>query len=82
MGTLRSKLRQIANSRGQTAFMTAAIVVGFIVGLAVVLLVKSVEAGRAISSWLHAASGSGRNAFFITIPIGLLLAWALATAFW
>lgn len=78
MGTLRARLRQIANSRGQTAFMTAALVIGFVVGLAVVLLVKLVDAGRGMSDWLHSSIGIEPEAYFLTIPIGLLLAWALA----
>jgi len=81
MGTMRTRLRQIANSRGQTAFLTAALVVGFIVGLAVVLLVKVVEAVDAASDWLHQDAGLDSGAFFVAIPFGLLLAWALAQAF-
>jgi CIC family chloride channel protein len=78
---MRTRLRQIANSRGQTAFLTAALVVGFIVGLAVVLLVKVVEAVDAASDWLHQDAGLDSGAFFVAIPFGLLLAWALAQAF-
>jgi len=58
--------------------MTAAIVVGFIVGLAVVALVKTVEAARAASDWLHSDLGWGPSVYFLAIPLGLLLAWALA----
>ncbi len=81
MGTLRSKFRQVANSRGQTAFVTAALVIGFIVGLAVVLLVILVDAGRESTNWVHERVGNSDVAFFLTIPIGLLIAWTLARRF-
>ena len=81
MGTLRTKFRQVANSRGQTAFIAAALVIGFIVGLAVVLLVILVDAGRESADWLHERVGNSDVAFFLTIPIGLLIAWALARRF-
>ncbi len=81
MGTLRTTLRQIANSRGQTAFLTAALVIGFIVGLAVVLLVKLVEAASEASAWVHESVGSHDIAFFLTIPTGLLIAWVVAQRF-
>ena len=81
MGTLRTRLRQIANSRGQTAFLTAALVVGFIVGLAVVILVKLVELAGEGSAWIHDMVGNRGAAFFVSIPLGLMVAWALATRF-
>lgn len=81
MGRVRTRLRQIASSRGQTAFLTAALVVGFIVGLAVVLLVKLVEAVGSLSDWLHQDANLGSAAYFVLIPSGLLVAWALAQRF-
>jgi len=81
MGTLRTTFRQIANSRGQTAFLMAALVIGFIVGLAVVLLVILVEAARQASEWVHESVGSHDVAYFVTIPLGLLLAWTIAHRF-
>ncbi len=81
MATLRARLRQIANSRGQTAFLTAALVIGFIVGLAVVLLVKLVEATSEATAWVHESVGSHDVAYFITVPTGLLIAWILAQRF-
>lgn len=81
MGTLRMKLRQIASSRGQTAFLAAALVLGFLVGLGVVLLVRLVEAFRSVSSWIHTSIGSDPTAYLLAIPAGLLVAWMLARHF-
>ncbi|MDJ0953930.1 MAG: chloride channel protein [Acidimicrobiia bacterium] len=81
MATVRSTIRQIANSRGHTAFLAAAIVIGFLVGLAVVLLVILVEAATTASEWVHDNVGSHDIAFFLTIPAGLLLAWGIAQRF-
>jgi CIC family chloride channel protein len=81
MGPLRTRLRLIANSRGQTAFITAALVIGFIVGLAVVLLVLLVEAASEASAWVHDNVGNDNVAIFLTVPIGLLIAWTAAQRF-
>lgn len=81
MGPLRVKLRQAANSRGHTAFITAALVIGVLVGLAVVLLVVMVEAASEAAAWVHELVGSSNIAFFITVPLGLLIAWAIAQSF-
>jgi CIC family chloride channel protein len=81
MGTIRTKLRQAANSRGQTAFMTAALAVGLLVGLAVVLLVVLVDGARETTAWVHDRVGSSELAFFLTVPAGLFVAWALARRF-
>ncbi len=78
MDSLRIRLRQIANSRGQTAFLSAALVIGFLVGLAVVALVKAVEAAGEAASWVHQAVGNSDIAFFLTVPLGLLIAWFIA----
>ncbi len=78
MGILRTRLRQAANSRGQTAFVTAALVIGFIVGLAVVLLVILVEAAGESSHWVQERIGNNDIAFFVTVPLGLLIAWTIA----
>jgi CIC family chloride channel protein len=81
MGTLRTKLRQAANSRGQTAFMTAALVIGFLVGLAVVLLVVLVDGASEATAWIHEKVGNSDVEFFLTVPVGLWVAWALARRF-
>lgn len=81
MGTLRTKLRQAANSRGQTAFMTAALVIGFLVGLAVVLLVVLVDGAGELAAWIHEKVGNSNVEFFLTVPLGLFVAWALARRF-
>ena len=81
MERLRTRFRQIANSRGHTAFMGAALVIGVIVGLAVVLLVILVEAAGDASSWVHKNVGSHDVAFFLTVPAGLLVAWFVAQRF-
>lgn len=61
--------------------MTAALVLGFLVGLAVVLLVKTVGAAAEVSSWVHDRVGIDSAAYFITIPVALLIAWMLARHF-
>lgn len=81
MGPLRTKLRQAANSRGQTAFMTAALVIGFLVGLAVVLLVLLVDGAADVAAWIHEKVGNSSVEFFLTVPLGLFIAWALARRF-
>ena len=81
MANLRTTLRQVANSRGQTAFITAALVIGFIVGLAVVLLVILVDAAGEATTWVHEQAGSSEIALLVTVPIGLLVAWGLAQRF-
>ncbi|MDJ0664174.1 MAG: chloride channel protein [Acidimicrobiia bacterium] len=81
MTTLRAKARQLANSRGQTAFLAAALVIGFIVGLAVVLLVILVEAASEGAAWVHEQVGSHSVGFFLTVPAGLLIAWIIADRF-
>lgn len=78
MDSLRTRLRQIANARGQTAFLSAALVIGFLVGLAVVALVKAVEAAGEAAGWIHEAVGNSDIAFFVTVPLGLLIAWFIA----
>jgi CIC family chloride channel protein len=81
MATLRSRLRQIANSRGQTAFMAAALVIGFLVGIAVVLLVLMVNAAGDVAGWIHDLVGGSNIAFLLTVPLGLLIAWFIAGRF-
>jgi CIC family chloride channel protein len=81
MGTLRTKLRQIAGSRGQTAFLTASVIIGFIVGLAVFLLVKAVDVVRAFADWAHTQIGTDSVAYLLLIPLGLVVAWLLARVF-
>jgi len=81
MGRLRAKVRQLANSRGQTAFLVAAFAIGLIVGLAVVLLVILVEAARQGTAWVHEQVGSHDVAFFLTVPAGLMIAWITANRF-
>lgn len=61
--------------------MTAALVIGFLVGLAVVLLVVLVEGGTHLTDWTHDKVGNSNIAFFLTVPLGLFVAWALARRF-
>jgi CIC family chloride channel protein len=61
--------------------MGAALVIGFIVGLAVVLLVILVGAAGDASSWVHKNVGNHDVAFFLTVPAGLLVAWFIAQRF-
>ena len=61
--------------------MGAALVIGFIVGLAVVLLVILVEAAGDASSWVHKNVANHDVAFFLTVPAGLLVAWFIAQRF-
>lgn len=81
MTTLRSKVRQALNSRGHTAFLAAALVIGVLVGLAVVLLVVLVEGATRASEWVHETVRNPHLAFFITVPVGLMIAWLLAHRF-
>lgn len=81
MGTVRTKLRQAANSRGQTAFMAAALAIGFLVGLAVVVLVLLVDGASEFTEWVHEKVGNSDVEFFLTLPLGLFVAWALARRF-
>ena len=78
MTTTRARIRQLLNSRGHTAFLAAALVVGFLVGLAVVLLVILVEGASRAAEWVQDQVRNPELAFFITVPIGLFVAWAIA----
>ena len=81
MSTVRNRVRQLLNSRGQTAFLAAALVVGFLVGLAVVLLVILVEGATRAAEWVQDQVHNPEMAYFITIPVGLFVAWAIAQRF-
>ena len=81
MSTVRTRLRQLLNSRGHTAFLAAALVIGFLVGLAVVLLVVLVEGASRVAEWIQHRVDNPELAFFITVPLGLFVAWAIAQRF-
>lgn len=81
MTTVRTRARQLLNSRGQAAFLTAALVIGFLVGLAVSLLVVLIEGASSATEWVHDQVGSSELTYLITIPAGLLVAWAIAQRF-
>jgi CIC family chloride channel protein len=61
--------------------MTAALVIGFLVGLAVVLLVLLVDGAADVAAWIHEKVGNSSVEFFLTVPLGLFIAWALARRF-
>jgi CIC family chloride channel protein len=81
MTTVRARIRRLLNSRGQPAFLAAALVIGFLVGLAVVLLVILVEGAAHAAEWVQDRVSSPELAFFITVPVGLFVAWAIAQRF-
>jgi len=78
MATFRSRIRQIANSRGQAAFLAASLVIGVLVGLAVSLLVVLVDGGRHVASLVADGMGGSRTAYLLTVPAGMFVAWFIA----
>ena len=64
-------------SRGAAAFLTAALVVGVLVGLGAALLVWAIAVVFSVFRSVDDALSWGRWLFLVSIPIGLLISWSL-----
>ena len=81
MHTLTAQLRRLLRSRGDAAFLIAAVVVGVLVGLGAALLVTLIDLVRDVvepvregtSNW----SGFGRWAAIVALPAGLLVSYLI-----
>jgi CIC family chloride channel protein len=77
MVTLRSKLRTALASRGQTAFLSAALMLGILVGLGASLLVWGIALVAGSLKDIDEVAGIGRWMVVMSIPLGLLASWSL-----
>ncbi len=77
MVTVRAKIRAALTSRGQTAFLSAALLLGILVGLGASLLVWGISFVSGVLSDVDAAAGVGRWMVVISVPLGLLASWSL-----
>ncbi len=64
-------------TRGAAAFLTAALVVGVLVGLGAALLVWAIAVVFSVFRSVDDALSWGRWLFLVSIPIGLLISWSL-----
>lgn len=78
---LLNALRRFFGLRGTAAFMAVAATVGVVVGLAASALIGSIEALTELAHWVGEEMGSFRAVALVSVPLGLLLAWALAARF-
>jgi CIC family chloride channel protein len=77
LANLRAKARAAFRSRGQTAFLSAALLLGIFVGLGASVLVWSIAFVSEVLLRTDAVAGFGRWMFVVSIPIGLLASWSL-----
>ncbi len=77
MATFRAKLRTALTSRGQTAFLSAALLLGILVGLGASLLVWGIALVAGSLRDIDEVAGLGRWMVVISIPLGLVASWSL-----
>ena len=75
---IKSRLRNLADPRRTTVFITLSLVVGFLAGLAGAGLIAAIDLVNRGTFELEAFSGLGRYMVLLTVPVGLYLAWLLA----
>ncbi|MCL1601982.1 MAG: chloride channel protein [Actinomycetia bacterium] len=73
----RAKIRAALTSRGQTAFLSAALLLGILVGLGASLLVWSIAFVTEILVRSDSVAGIGKWMVVASIPAGLLASWSL-----
>jgi CIC family chloride channel protein len=81
LASLWSSLRRLLRPRGAAAFLGLAVVVGVVVGLAAAALIEAIEGLGEVVDWVSEEAGSVRLVALGSVPLGLLLAWTLATRF-
>jgi CIC family chloride channel protein len=77
LATFWSRTRDALTSRGQTAFLSAALLLGILVGLGASVLVWSIAFVADILKHANSVAGLGRWIVVISIPLGLLASWSL-----
>ena len=77
MATVISRIRSALRARGHTAFLAASLLLGVLVGIGAALLVWAMEFVAHGVTETDAFFGLGKYVFLISIPLGLLGAWAL-----
>ena len=77
LANVRAKARAAFRSRGQTAFLSAALLLGIMVGLGASVLVWSIAFVAEALSGANAVAGLGRWIVVISIPLGLIASWSL-----
>src|SRR3972149_3091779 len=71
---LQSPIRQ----RGAAVFLSLAVAVGVIVGVAAAALIGAVQGLSDLVSWVGERLDIPKAIFFATIPLGFLTAWWIA----
>jgi chloride channel protein, CIC family len=66
------------SQRGAAVFLSLAILVGLVVGLAAAALILALEVMGDGVSWLGDQFGDSRLAVLVALPLGILAAWGLA----
>ncbi len=74
-------VRRLIKPRGSAAFLAVAAVVGVVVGLAASALIGAIEGLGHLMELASDEVGSARLIAIFSVPIGLLLAWAIADRF-
>ncbi len=77
LDTARARIRTALRSRGQTAFLSAALLLGIMVGLGASVLVWSIALVTEALTEANAIAGLGRWMVVISIPLGLIASWSL-----
>lgn len=75
--TARATLRSALASRGQTAFLSAALLLGILVGFGASLLVWGIALVAGILGDIDEVAGIGRWIVVISVPLGLIASWSL-----
>ncbi|GMQ93737.1 MAG: hypothetical protein BMS9Abin12_1217 [Acidimicrobiia bacterium] len=77
MATAQARIRAALTSRGQTAFLSAALLLGILVGVGASLLVWGIAFVTGVLSNVDQVAGIGRWMVVISIPLGLVASWSL-----
>ncbi len=81
MGRFRAWLGPLLSSRGTAAFLLAALVLGILVGLGAAILVWAIAFVTGGTVRVDEFLGWGRWIFVLSLPVGLLVSWALDRAY-
>jgi CIC family chloride channel protein len=74
---IRRVLVRIAESRGAAAFLTAALIVGIVVGVSAAALVWGIGGAAWLVERVDEAGGFGRWLAIASVPVGMLISWTL-----
>lgn len=79
--TLLGLLRRFLEPRGAAAFLVVSALVGVAVGLAAAALISAIDGLTELARWAGEGLGSTRAIALLSVPLGLLVAWAVAAKF-